>query len=70
MDYGQLATFLVTTEGHCSLRDRVLHLTLADTGVRPGEAFALRWKDFDATARLLHIERAVSRPGLVHGTKT
>jgi len=41
-------------------RDAVLFLTLADTGLRPGEALALQWEDFDCAARLLHVERAVS----------
>ena len=35
-------------------------MTLADTGVRPGEALALRWEDFDEVGRSLTIERAVS----------
>jgi integrase len=35
-------------------------LTLADAGLRPGEALALRWEDFDEVGRALTIERAVS----------
>jgi integrase len=41
-------------------RDVVMFLTLADTGVRPGEALGLKWEDVDSAARLLHIERAIS----------
>jgi integrase len=35
-------------------------VTLADVGLRPGEALALRWKDFDEVTRVLNVERAVS----------
>ena len=41
-------------------RDAVLFLTLADTGLRPGEALGLQWEDIDSATRLLHIERAIS----------
>jgi len=41
-------------------RDAVLFLTLADTGLRPGEALGLQWEDIDSGARLLHVERAIS----------
>jgi integrase len=41
-------------------RDAVLFLTLADTGLRPGEALGLKWEDVDSATRLLHVERAIS----------
>src|SRR5262249_41528561 len=41
-------------------RDAALFLTLADTGVRPGEVLALRWDDFDSATRAMRIERAIS----------
>jgi integrase len=42
---------------------------MADPGLRPSEGLALRWQDFDAAARTLRIERAVSA-GQVKLTKT
>lgn len=80
----QLAAFLTAVEDataprvrgagkddrvHCSRRDAVLLLALADAGLRPGEALALQWEDFDASDRTLRIERAVSRRQ-VKATKT
>jgi len=50
-------------------RDAALFLTLADTGVRPGEVLALRWDDFDSATRALRIERAISLRA-VKATKT
>jgi integrase len=44
-----------------------LFLTLADAGLRPNEGLALRWEDFDATARQLHIERGLSDGELTTG---
>jgi integrase len=67
MSVDQLDTFLrfATTNGHPAL-----WLFLADTGVRPGEAFALRWTDVDLVARQANIERAVERGGKIKATKT
>jgi integrase len=67
MTVEQLATFLkVGASNHHGL----LYLFLADTGVRPGEAFALRWADLDLPARQVNIERAVERGGRIKATKT
>jgi integrase len=44
-------------------------LTLARTGMRPGEAMALKWDDLDFTNREILVERAVSG-GEVGSTKT
>ncbi|MBF4568511.1 site-specific integrase [Plantibacter sp. VKM Ac-2880] len=49
-----------------------LWLTIAGTGMRRGEALALRWGDVDQTGSRISIRRAVdhTRPGVVKGTKT
>jgi integrase len=67
MTVEQLATFLDVAAGD---RHALLYLTLADTGMRPGEAFALRWTDLDLVGRQVTVERAVERGGKVKGTKT
>jgi integrase len=59
MAYEQLATFLKAAHAARSHRDATLFLLLADAGLRPGEALALRWEDFDAAARSLRVARAV-----------
>jgi integrase len=46
-----------------------LFLLLARTGLRPGEAFALKWSDLDFTRREILVERALSA-GIVGTTKT
>ena len=46
-----------------------LLLTLARTGVRPGEALALKWEDLNLSERVISVERAVSA-GQVGTTKT
>jgi integrase len=46
-----------------------LFLLLARTGARPGEAFALKWPDFDFTRRKILIERGFSE-GELSTTKT
>lgn len=40
---------------------RVLYRVLMDTGMRPGEACALTWRDVDFQASRITIERAVTR---------
>jgi integrase len=47
-----------------------LYVFMADTGVRPGEAYALRWSDLDLDAQTARIERAVSDGELQSTTKT
>jgi integrase len=49
--------------------ERLLFRLMADTGVRPGEALALKWDDLDAVERTLLVERALSGKK-VKGTKT
>ena len=67
MTVEQLAIFLKAGERN---HHGLLYLFLADTGVRPGEAFALRWPDLDLPARQVNIERAVERGGKIKSTKT
>ena len=69
LTYEQLATMLVTAARTLPQRDATLLLLHADAGLRPGEALAVQWEDFDATARTLSIGRAVSQ-GEVGPTKT
>ena len=83
MSYDQLATFLAVADRLAAMdddtrpeaaptltkRDALVFLTLADAGLRPGEALALRWEDIDVAGRLVHVERAVSG-GIVKATKT
>jgi integrase len=64
----QLAAFL-TTAAKDTRRDATLFLTLADAGLRPGEALALRWEDVHLTGRSLRVSRALSA-GHVKSTKT
>jgi integrase len=65
----QLASLLYYMHQHCPPPEYTRFLLLADTGMRPGEALALAWEDFDETGRTLHVERAVSL-GQVKPTKT
>ena len=67
MTVEQLAAFL---GAGASGRHATLWLTLADTGMRPGEALALRWEDVDLAGREIRVERAVARGGRIKGTKT
>lgn len=45
------------------LEDRVLTAVMLHLGLRRGEAFALRWEDYDEETRLLSIERTRTRTG-------
>jgi integrase len=46
-----------------------LYLTLADAGLRPGEALARRYEDFDPISWTLHVMHAVSNAGAIKSTK-
>jgi integrase len=70
MTYEQLATFLAVSTARCSHRNAVLLLTLADAGLRPGEACAMRWTDFDPVVSTVLIERTADNSGRVKTTKT
>jgi integrase len=67
MTVEQLAVFLEAAAGD---RHSLLWLTLADTGMRPGEAFALHWTDIDVATRQITVERSVERGGKIKSTKT
>jgi integrase len=56
LDPGQVATFL-----HAAESDQYYHLylLLLDTGMRPGEAFALQWADFDFAAGHVSINKSL-----------
>ncbi len=60
MTVNQLEMFLACARAQGSRREWTLFMTLADAGLRPGEALALRWEDFDEVGRALNVERAVS----------
>jgi len=65
MSCEQLAAFLAeaaraVARQDLARREPVLFLTLTDTGLRPGEALALRWADLDLTGWTLRVERALS----------
>jgi integrase len=62
----ELTAFLAQAQADDYYR---LFLTLARTGMRPGEAMALRWSDLDFANREILIERALSA-GVVGSTKT
>ncbi len=70
MTYEQPATFLAVSKPRCDRRSHVLFLLLADAGLRPGEACGVKWTDFDAVARTLRVERAITNDGQVKATKT
>jgi integrase len=62
----ELAAFLKQAEADSY---HVLLMTLARSGMRPGEAMALRWSDLDFVNRQILVERALSDGG-VSSTKT
>jgi integrase len=70
LSYEQLALCLRAAQQHCSKRDALLFLALADTGMRPSEALALRWPDLDTIGRTIQVERAVTLGGKIGPTKT
>jgi integrase len=43
---------------------------MADAGLRPGEACAIQWPDFDAVGQTLRVERAVTDSGRIKEMKT
>lgn len=70
MTYEQLDVFLNAAREYCPPRDCSFFLTMADTGLRPGEAVGLQWDDFDSAKRELHVQRAITEDGEEKLTKT
>jgi len=68
MTHEQLEAFLLCAARTLPRRTATLFMTLADTGMRPSEALALRWaEDFDSVARMMRVAHSVE-PGTVGGT--
>jgi integrase len=57
----QAARFLVAAKQH---RWSALWHLLLDAGLRPGEAFALKWAQVDDDAKLVHVGATLARAGL------
>ncbi len=68
LDEGQLRVLLDACR-ECDAALYPLVLTLAHTGIRPGEAYALRWDDVDLGRREIHVSRALSA-GAIETPKT
>ena len=52
----EVGRFLVAAQGS---RHRVLFTVMLGTGLRPGEALALMWKDFDPVGHTVTVQRAL-----------
>jgi integrase len=52
---------LLNTVGHYYPQDYPLFLLLFRTGLRIGEAMALKWGDIDFNSRFIHVQRGLSR---------
>ena len=63
----EVSRFLIAAQGsrHC-----VLFTVMLSTGLRPGEALALMWKDFDPVGRTLTVQRALETVKGKHYFKT
>lgn len=59
-DADELATFIKAIQGD---RHEYLWLTFLATGLRFGEAAALRWGDVDLEGRVLHVRHTITRQG-------
>src|SRR5262249_15082668 len=69
MDRAQLAAFLAASRAD-EPRYAPLFLTLARTGLRLGEALALRWEDIDLGKRELRVERSLAARGRIDTPKS
>ncbi len=65
----ELSMFLETLKNHFSNEHHTLFLLLARTGMRLGEALALRWGDVDFHGRFIEIRRGYVR-GRIQTTKS
>ncbi len=67
----QLAQFLATAEATPETRrDTPYFLLLSRTGLRPGEARALKWEDIDFQGHKISVERSITISGRLKTTKT
>lgn len=69
LDSAQLAKFLAVAEEKYQTR-YPLFLAMARTGMRIGEALALRWDDVDMNGRAIRIERRVDKRGIIDTPKS
>jgi integrase len=60
LSVSQLDAFLSTVSDAGAPQEAVLFLTLADAGLRPGEALALQWTDLDVATQEILVERALA----------
>jgi integrase len=61
---------LATLFAHCSGRTRVVVRLAANTGMREGEIFALRWRDVDLKGKQIRVCRQYTHGELVEHGKT
>jgi integrase len=66
LDESEIADLIAAAAG---TQERALLLTLARTGMRPGEAMGLKWTDVNYSKRTIHIERGI-HDGIEGPTKT
>lgn len=67
LDAGQVVRFVAACK---SERIGPLFLLMLDSGIRPGEAGALLWKDIDFTGNRISITKSIGPTGLVKQPKT
>jgi len=60
LDVAQRLAFLEAAEQHGAFY-RVLYRVLMDTGMRPGEAMALTWRDLDMSGGTIKVEKAITK---------
>jgi len=70
MDMPELEDLLVVAWERLDARRASMLTVMAYTGIRPSEAFALRWEDVDLDSRLIRVRQAVKGDGRVGPTKT
>lgn len=56
----ELMTFLSFTKKHFSKKIYTFFLLLSHSGLRRGEAFALRWSDIDFDKKVIHVNKSVA----------
>ena len=56
----ELMKFLSYTKQFCPLRIHTFFILLAHSGLRRGEAFALKWSDIDFEKKIIHVTKSVA----------